>query len=440
MQKSAVVIGGGAAGASAAFRLKQAGVAVRLIERGDRVGGRTRTEHIDGYIVDVGAGLLPGTYKAVYRLMHDAGLDHLVEALRSPTAFVRGSELNYLDPGHALRDLASTRLLSTRSKFGLLKILLHAPRMWKKLGFENLGLAAPFDIETVSAYASRELGDESLEYLVGPIVKTMYSGSPSEMSVIDFFWCVRNLMSPDAFCIRGGMDRMVAGVADQLDVCVQTEATDVVQEGEMVKVTLRDAAGREAVEEVDCCVIATRARDVPQIYKGLDVAAGQYLGNLEYSQTTDLHLRLRERPSEKAVVIMVPDSADPDVCAILFQHNKGSDRVPAGKGAISIYFHHRFGSETSKLPDNEYFERAIAKVERLLPGVRQIVEGYHVQRWDFTATKSYPGYYQELADFTRRVDFDSRVQLAGDYFAMACVNTAVTSGESAAKRLIGRYL
>jgi oxygen-dependent protoporphyrinogen oxidase len=91
------VVGGGPAGASAAFRLQQAGVAVRLFERDARVGGRTRSERIDGYIVDVAAGLLPGTYKAVYRLMEDSGLHNALEPMLSPTAVARDGRLHYLD-------------------------------------------------------------------------------------------------------------------------------------------------------------------------------------------------------------------------------------------------------------------------------------------------------------------------------------------------------
>jgi protoporphyrinogen oxidase len=74
-----------------------------------------------------------------------------------------------------------------------------------------------------------------------------------------------------------------------------------------------------------------------------------------------------------------------------------------------------------------------------MPGIAKLVEGYHVQRWDFAATASYPGYYKKLAEFERGLDFKRRVQLAGDYFAMASVNTAVTSGAIVAKRLVANH-
>jgi protoporphyrinogen oxidase len=74
-----------------------------------------------------------------------------------------------------------------------------------------------------------------------------------------------------------------------------------------------------------------------------------------------------------------------------------------------------------------------------MPGIESLVEGWHVQRWDYAATVSHPGYYKELAAFVDGLDVERRVQLAGDYFSMASVNTAVTSGRIAAQRLIERY-
>ena len=75
-----------------------------------------------------------------------------------------------------------------------------------------------------------------------------------------------------------------------------------------------------------------------------------------------------------------------------------------------------------------------------MPGITDLVEGYHVQRWEFAATLSHPGCYKKLAKFVEGLDVKRRVQLAGDYYSLACVNTAVTSGELVAKRLIENYV
>jgi protoporphyrinogen oxidase len=137
---------------------------------------------------------------------------------------------------------------------------------------------------------------------------------------------------------------------------------------------------------------------------------------------------------------MIPDSVDPELCGLLLDHNKGSDRVPAGKGGMSVYFLDSWSKQGMAWSDEEIYQRALVKVEQVMPGISALVEGYYVKRWDWAATLSYPGYYKELAGFVAGLDLQRRVQLAGDYFSLASVNTAVTSGKLAADRLAARYL
>ena len=171
--KRAIVIGGGAAGTSAAFRLQQAGVSVVLVERDDRVGGRTRSERIDGFILDVAAGLMPGTYSAVYSLMDDAGIRDALELMTSPTAVVRDGKLHYLELSNMVGSMLGTKLYGLGSKLKLAKLGVKTLSMWKQLGFDDLSKAAQHDTETVESYGRRELGDELYEYLLNPIEKTM---------------------------------------------------------------------------------------------------------------------------------------------------------------------------------------------------------------------------------------------------------------------------
>ncbi|HYW08198.1 MAG TPA: FAD-dependent oxidoreductase, partial [Longimicrobium sp.] len=56
------VVGGGPAGVSAALRLVRGGATVTLFEAAERVGGRTRTDSVDGYRIDSGAQLFGTLY------------------------------------------------------------------------------------------------------------------------------------------------------------------------------------------------------------------------------------------------------------------------------------------------------------------------------------------------------------------------------------------
>lgn len=438
-QRRAIVVGGGAAGASAAFRLQQAGAQVLMVEREARLGGRMRTEHVDGFVVDIGAGLLPGTYVAVQRLMRDAGLSDRLDRLTSPTAIMRDRRMHYLESANAVMAVARSGLLSLPTLLKLAKIPLKLMPMWGSLDFENLGRAAAHDTETVADYSRRVINDEALEYLIGPMVKTMYSMSPSEASVVDFFWCLKNLMAADAYSIRGGMEAMPTGVARNLDeVRLETACVGVTETADGVEVVLRDRNGQQFTERADVCVLATRACDVPSIHPGLSAEAQRCFAALRYTATAEIHLMLKGTTAEKAAVVMIPDSEDPDIATISFVHNRGIGRVPAGKGAVSVYFHERWAHEVRELSDAELYAAGMKKLARLLPDIEPLVEGHLVQRWDVVATKSHPGYWRNVDQLVKQLDPSSRIQLAGDYFALACVNSAVTSGELAAARIVGK--
>lgn len=72
-----IVVGAGIAGLTAAWRLAQAGVAVRVIEAQDRVGGRMwslRDRFADGQVVELGGELIDTGHTAIRQLAGELGI------------------------------------------------------------------------------------------------------------------------------------------------------------------------------------------------------------------------------------------------------------------------------------------------------------------------------------------------------------------------------
>ena len=63
------------AGLSAAYRLRQAGVDVTVLESSDHVGGRLGTDSRDGYMIERGAQLITSTYRNALGLVKELGLE-----------------------------------------------------------------------------------------------------------------------------------------------------------------------------------------------------------------------------------------------------------------------------------------------------------------------------------------------------------------------------
>ena len=88
-----VVVGAGLAGLTAADRLSRAGLDVVVVESSDGVGGRVRSDRVDGFLLDRGFQVLNTGYPAARRILDLDALD--LREFRGPrccTSRVGGSE------------------------------------------------------------------------------------------------------------------------------------------------------------------------------------------------------------------------------------------------------------------------------------------------------------------------------------------------------------
>lgn len=108
------VVGAGMAGLQAARALARAGLEVRVLEASDAVGGRIRTDVVDGFLVDRGFQLLNPGYPAVKRSVDVAALK--LQSFPAGVAALLDDGLQEL--GHPLREprLVGTTLRSVASR------------------------------------------------------------------------------------------------------------------------------------------------------------------------------------------------------------------------------------------------------------------------------------------------------------------------------------
>jgi len=97
-----VVVGGGLAGLVAARRLSGAGLDVHLLEASDGVGGRVRTDVVDGWRLDRGFQVLNTGYPALAREVDLTALD-LRELTRGALVHRDGVRRRLADPRRGSR-------------------------------------------------------------------------------------------------------------------------------------------------------------------------------------------------------------------------------------------------------------------------------------------------------------------------------------------------
>jgi oxygen-dependent protoporphyrinogen oxidase len=435
VSERAIVVGAGIAGLTAAFRLKEAGFAVTVLEADDHVGGRMATIERDGFLIDTAAAILPTTYTRMVKLITDAGLADGIVPTSDLVGIVREGTVHRLR-SHVKADGLTTKLLSPAAKLQMVKVVVDLVRAGDRLDWYDLGRAADLDIETARQYADRRLSKEILDWIIDPALGALFVASPERLSSVDFLFAVRNILGGSFFNSPKGVGFLPEGLARHVDVELSARCSSVEERAGGVTVTWDRAGEAEHVEDASACVIALSGHQMLGVYPQIDPVRRAVVEDIEYSSCVDVHLGLSEPPGEGSMMIQVPSREHPDLCVIVLDHNRAPGRAPAGKGLLTSYWHTAWADQQWERDDAEIIDGAIPAIDRILPGVAGSVEFTHVQRWRPAVVMSRPGTYRDLARFTAATDTTARVQLCGDYLSASTTHASLCSGERAAERLI----
>lgn len=199
------IVGGGITGLAAAYyaeqRARAAGRALEchLIEAEPSVGGKVRTEHAAGLVIEAGPDSFLARKVAGAELCRAVDLgDDLVGATpgQLKTYVLHRGRLHPLPEGMVL--VAPTRigpflrspLLSARGKLRMALDLVLPPR--HHLGDESLG-----------GFVRRRLGNEALQVLAGPLLAGIHAGDPDDLSLLATFPQFRQLEQRAGSLVRG---------------------------------------------------------------------------------------------------------------------------------------------------------------------------------------------------------------------------------------------
>ncbi len=169
------IIGGGITGLTAAFRLRQQGVAVTLYEGGERVGGVIQTVRRDGFLAECGPNTLLETSPKITGLVRDLGLEGR-KLYSNPAASSR----------YLVRDGRMIPLPDSLPQFVKTPLFSAAAKM-RLMAEPFIGRAPAEAEESVAQFVRRRLGPEFLDYAIDALVGGVYAGDPARLSVRQAF-------------------------------------------------------------------------------------------------------------------------------------------------------------------------------------------------------------------------------------------------------------
>src|SRR5581483_574405 len=249
------VIGSGPSGLAAAWRLQQRGHPVTVFERNAIPGGKMRTIHRDGYLIEEGPTVMSRNYVAILALAREVGMATEIVEASAVFGFPRAGTIHTFDAGRIVRDGLSSRLLSTRDKLMLARLGRDCLRHRAALKSGDLGALARLDVESAASYVRRFLTQDGLDHLVDPALRGLCSSSPDELSVLDLLYCFNNFLGiPRAYAFREGMCSYPATVARALDMRYQADVIAVEERADEVTITYRGADGEHECAFAGCVI------------------------------------------------------------------------------------------------------------------------------------------------------------------------------------------
>jgi oxygen-dependent protoporphyrinogen oxidase len=436
-EQRVIVVGAGAAGISAAFWLRQAGVRVRVLEAGEQIGGRAGTVAREGFRFDTAAGALPSTYAATLRLVDELGVRQEIQPRGAVIGALRDGRVHRIARRNPLTFLAA-RHIPARDKAALWRLGLDLGRAFRSINYLDLGSAARFDTQTVHDYCAAHYPDSVRENLLEPITRALVLTEPERTSVVDLFAACRSLLVAGHLLTHpDGVGFFLARAAGHLDVSTGAQVEEVTEAADGVRVRWRDSEGRHE-EAADAVVLAVPGPAALAIHPDLAPEQRKYLENLEYSAAIVVSLGVARAPAEPSSMVLIPRDVDPDLAVIGLGHNLAPGRAPAGGGVLTAFWMSEWSGRHLGDSDDELVAHTRATINRLRPGWAEDVRAAHVARWHPALVASRVGTYAGLVDFHAHTDPAARIQLAGDFHAQSSVNASIAAGERAAHALINR--
>lgn len=243
-----LVVGAGISGLSAAWTLlgrtdssraaRVNGVQaheVQVLGANDEVGGRIRTELVSGHAMELGAQFLSSQYEVVPQLVEAMDLD--TSRIESGTGVVQGGTLRRFRSDRPLSQFTGGVLpwrAGPRAAVGLARVWAEC----RDRPLSDLTQWTDQDDERGSAWATRVMGPDVADRLLGPTVNGFYFQSLDESSaalpaaVVAF-----GVRAGSTLTIAGGLGQLTRRLADRLDVRLRTPVTSVRREGQQVRVT-----------------------------------------------------------------------------------------------------------------------------------------------------------------------------------------------------------
>ncbi|EGK13895.1 protoporphyrinogen oxidase [Desmospora sp. 8437] len=433
MKRSRIaVVGGGITGLSAAFYLQREAemhslpLDLALIEGEERLGGKVKTERIDGFVMETGPDSFLERKTSAKQLALDLGLKEELVRNRTGQSFILHQGRLLPMPEGAVMGIPTrltpflkTGLFSASGKLRAAQDLILPKKKEEK------------DV-SVGSFFRRRLGDEIVDHLIEPLLSGIYAGDLDRLSLEATFPHFAQMEQDHRSLIlatmknrpphktngrpRGqfltlkrGLESLVEAIQAKLPeetVITGNPVQRIIKEANRYLLVLR--SGR--VIQADAVIMA-----VPfPVMKHLLPTAGELPEHPNPVSPTSVATVIlgydREALPEglDGTGFVIPRKEETTITACTWTHKKWPHTTPEGKALIRCYVG-RFGNDTIvEETDPRILDRVRSDL-RKIQGIEATPTFTHITRW----REAMPQYTVGHTDWLKRLEETCRHQLPG---------------------------
>jgi phytoene dehydrogenase-like protein len=411
---SVVIVGAGMAGLTCAVYLRRAGIEATVLEASDGVGGRIRTDVVDGFRLDRGFQILLTAYPEARRLLDYGALK--LQTFRSGALIHQptGGWTTFINPLREPSGLFQT-LASDAGTFSDKLRIVELMRYVSGMSTDALFQQEATDTETF--LEDFGFSQQMINRFFRPFFGGIFLEDALATSSNFFQFCFKNFYSGDAALPAAGMEAIPQQLAGRLNPA-QIRLNSPVRQ-------IRDSTlnlGTGESLRADTIVLA------------VDASAANRLLGLEnpvrlFNATTNTYFTARQSPKAKPggseKLLLLNENRQSAVHNIAILNDVAPSYAPDGQALISVSTH---GLEVVN-------EKALAeRIQKELAGWF----GTEVQQWHWLKTyhlpEALPTYYPGTQDAPlKRAD---NIYQCGDRTAYPSLNAAMQTGRKVAELIM----
>ena len=426
-----IVVGAGIAGLVAAWRLRQGGADVTVLEIADRVGGRMTSDRVDGRIVDRGAQFLSAAYPILVPLAAELGLR--LTPTGQTAAVLHGGVPRAIAPDKPWSPWTSG-LLGLRGWLGLARASWRLSRGLAGIPQDDAAEWGGHDDEDAMVWAERTHGKDTAARMLEPMHYAFFFQTlrGSSRALLSALLRLAQRRAP-TLAVQGGIGRIPEEMAKRLDVRLDTVVQAIEEHPDHMLLTLPSGRMR-----ADYVILATPASAATRLRLPVDEDERSLLAT-RYSSTINIVLATAPgwplpHSMQGVYGVWFPQAERRHIAAIGVERAKDPAVAEVGE-LLDVMLTSESADRLLHLSDAEVMRTILPDLEPLLPGVAAHLRWARLTRWAEAMPRSPIGRLGAVARY-RQAAPGRRLLLAGDYMGLPWTDSAAETGQWAAQTVL----